>query len=179
MFRRVIGVFAVACVSLVAATSALAAPNNTVRGIAAVDALERQVLTQMNVVRRAHRLAPLRMSKPLASAADVHSRNMGQLGFFAHESSNGSVFWHRVKRFYGWSGFRSWSVGENLLWASPEIDAAGAVKMWMDSPGHRANLLSRQWREVGLSAVFVPGAQGVYGGRDVTIVTADFGFRVK
>ena len=179
MFRRVTAVVAVLAVSLVAATSAVASPNNPVRRISAVDAPERQVLTQVNVVRRTHGLGPLRMSRQLSAAADLHSTKMGQLGFFAHESSDGSVFWHRVKRFYGWAGFRSWSVGENLLWAAPEIDAAGAVKMWMDSPGHRANLLSRQWREIGLSAVFVPGAQGVYGGRDVTIVTADFGFRVK
>jgi len=159
------------------ATAALAAPKTPVRQTTAVSAFERQVLTQINVVRNRHRLAPLRMSTPLSTAADTHSLKMGRLGFFAHESSDGSSFWKRVQRFYGWKGYRMWAVGENLLWASPEIDAAAAVQMWMESPGHRANLLSKQWREIGLSAVFIPAAPGVYGGRDVTIVTADFGIR--
>ena len=169
-------------VTLVAAlgmssASALAAGSNPARRIAAVNTLERQVLTEINVVRARRGLAALRMSRPLSAAADLHSRKMAQLGFFSHNSADGTSFWKRVQRFYGWNGFRTWSVGENLLWSSPEIDAGGAVQMWMDSPGHRANLLSTQWREIGLSAVFVPAAPGIFGGRDVTIVTADFGIR--
>ena len=38
-------------------------------------------------------------------------------------------------------------------------------------------MLSRTWREVGIGAVFFTGAPGEYGGRPVTIVTADFGSR--
>ena len=49
----------------------------------------------------------------------------------------------------------------------------------MNSPEHRANLLDRSWREVGLSAVHAASAPGVYGGDEVTIVTADFGFRTR
>jgi uncharacterized protein YkwD len=49
--------------------------------------------------------------------------------------------------------------------------------MWLQSPEHRANLLSSQWREVGISVLHVPRAGGVYGGRAVTIVTSDFGVR--
>jgi uncharacterized protein YkwD len=47
----------------------------------------------------------------------------------------------------------------------------------MNSPEHRANLLNRKWREMGLSAVHEVNAPGVYGGDEVTIVTADFGVR--
>ncbi len=47
----------------------------------------------------------------------------------------------------------------------------------MESPKHRENILTPRWREVGLSAVTVPAAPGVFGGRDVTIVTSDFGTR--
>jgi uncharacterized protein YkwD len=49
--------------------------------------------------------------------------------------------------------------------------------MWMTSPEHRANLLDRNWREIGLSAVHSASAPGVYHGGAVTIVTADFGVR--
>ena len=47
----------------------------------------------------------------------------------------------------------------------------------MGSPGHRANLLSPRWREIGIAAVHAASAPGVYGGHEVTIVTADFGVR--
>ena len=49
--------------------------------------------------------------------------------------------------------------------------------MWMGSPGHRKNMLAARWREIGLSAVSVPAAPGVFGGRKVVLVTADFGVR--
>ena len=47
------------------------------------------------------------------------------------------------------------------------IDASDALKVWMDSPGHRKNILAPGWREVGLSALTVAAAPGVFGGRDV------------
>jgi uncharacterized protein YkwD len=72
---------------------------------------------------------------------------------------------------------RYWSVGENLLWSSPSVDASGALSMWFNSPEHRKNMLTPRWREIGLSAVHVSAAPGTYGGREVTIVTADFGVR--
>ena len=98
-------------------------------------------------------------------------------GYFAHESSNGAVFWQRIKSFYSASGHSYWSVGENLVWASPNLTAKQAVNMWMNSAPHRANLLSSKWREVGLSAVYSSSAPGEYQDRAATIVTADFGVR--
>ncbi|MDX6487628.1 MAG: hypothetical protein QOK13_243, partial [Gaiellaceae bacterium] len=62
-------------------------------------------------------------------------------------------------------------------WSSPDVDAPQALDMWMKSPEHRANLLSKRWREIGLSAVHVQAAPGAFQGLDVTIVTADFGVR--
>jgi uncharacterized protein YkwD len=98
-------------------------------------------------------------------------------GYFAHESSDGSVFWKRIENFYSPGGHRYWSVGENLVWASPDLTAKRAVKMWMKSKPHRANLLSPRWREIGLSAVYSSQAPGEYRDRAATIVTADFGVR--
>jgi uncharacterized protein YkwD len=51
--------------------------------------------------------------------------------------------------------------------------------MWMNSPGHRENLLSRRWREIGLGAVHVASAGGEFGGGPVTVITADFGVRTR
>ena len=68
-------------------------------------------------------------------------------------------------------------MGENLLWSTGGLDASRALKVWMASPGHRKNILTPRWREVGLSAVSVAAAPGVFGGRNVVIITSDFGVR--
>ena len=165
----------------VLAVCALAAPAvagaATTNRVSAEDSLELGVLAEINALRAQHKLAPLKLNVKLTRAADAHSLAMAKRGFFAHESADGSAFWKRVKRFYSDRGFSRWSVGENLLWSSPSIDAAGALQMWLDSPPHRKNLLTPQWREIGLSAVSVAAAPGVFEGRQTTIVTANFGTR--
>jgi uncharacterized protein YkwD len=103
---------------------------------------------------------------------------MGRRGYFEHDSVDGTPFWRRIERFYGDAGFRSWSVGENIFWQSPRTLAALAVvRSWLASPGHRENVLSREWREVGAGVANMASAPGVYRGSAVTIVTVDFGSR--
>jgi uncharacterized protein YkwD len=102
---------------------------------------------------------------------------MASRGYFSHSSANGSSFDRRIERFYRSSGKRYWSVGENLLWSSPDVDPVAALDMWLKSPAHRKVMLTARWREVGLSAVHVASAPGTFGGREVTIITADFGVR--
>jgi uncharacterized protein YkwD len=138
---------------------------------------EAVLLREINEVRSRHGLPELRSSGSLAAAAEHHSRQMAVRGFFDHDSPDGSAFWKRVERYYPSRGASYWSVGENLAYGSPSLSAGGAVRAWMQSPGHRANLLSSAWREVGLAAVHAESAPGVYDGRKVTIVTADFGVR--
>lgn len=149
------------------------------RTTVALSALESGVLARVNAVRRSHGLRGLKISRGLSAAAAYHSRQMVQHGFFEHESRGGGSFWKRVERFYGSGGFRSWEVGENLAYGSPDLGAAATVRMWMNSPGHRDNLLSRRWREIGLGALHVASAGGEFGGSPVTVVTADFGIRVR
>jgi uncharacterized protein YkwD len=153
------------------------AATGTSMARAHLSALESDLLGQINATRRHRGLRPFRLSLKLTAAANQHSVSMARKGYFSHDSANGGSFWKRIASFYGYSGYRSWSVGENLLWSSPEISPAGALRMWMNSPEHRANLLDRTWREVGLSAVHVSSAPGVYRGDEVTVVTADFGKR--
>jgi uncharacterized protein YkwD len=153
------------------------AAGKPARTLAASDQLESGVLDELNAIRVSHGLVPVRLSRTLSAAADAHSRSMGTFGYFEHESRDGSAFWKRIQRFYGSSNYGAWSVGENLLWTSGRVDASAALKLWMESPAHRANILTARWREVGLSAVSVPAAPGVFGGRDVVIITSDFGAR--
>jgi uncharacterized protein YkwD len=142
-----------------------------------LSALESQLLGQINVTRARRGLRPLRISPALTAAADQHSQSMAQKGYFSHDSANGGSFFKRIASFYPYRGYSSWSAGENILYSTPDIDPAGALRLWMNSPEHRANLLNRSWREIGLGAVHVASAPGVYDGDEVTIVTADFGFR--
>lgn len=145
------------------------------RVIGRLHALEPQVFAAINDLRRERRLAPLRLSRALTRAAGEHSLSMAEHGYFEHSSFDGSPFWKRVAAVYPRNGSR-WSVGENLVWASPGLSARKALQLWLASPPHRATLLSPVWREVGLGAVRA-SVGGVYEGRVVTILTADFGAR--
>ena len=139
--------------------------------------LEQGVLSSINALRRQHGLAPLRFSTRLSAAARAHTKDMATRGYFSHTSANGSSFDRRIARFYPMGKSRYWSVGENLLWSSPDTSPQQAVDLWLNSPEHKKNMLTARWREIGLAAVHVTAAPGSYGGREVTIVTTDFGVR--
>jgi uncharacterized protein YkwD len=66
------------------------------------------------------------------------------------------------------------AVGENMVWGTGGLSADRAVALWMASPEHRRNLLSPLWRRMGIGAAFDSSAGGVYGGRPVTVIVADF-----
>jgi len=156
-----------------------ATPAGAVPGSRAVQmqSLEAGVLADLNAFRKQHGLGPLRLSPALSRAARQHSMEMAARGYFSHSSANGSSFDRRIARFYPMGFHHFWSVGENLLWSSPDVDAGRALNMWINSPEHKANMLSSRWREIGLSAVHSSAAPGTYSGRPVTIVTTDFGVR--
>jgi uncharacterized protein YkwD len=177
MARRAFLFFALA-VSVVGLWAG-AAPAGTTgqRPASAMGALEQDVLANVNLLRLQHGLGALRLSSKLAAAARSHSTEMAQRGYFSHDSANGASFDKRISRFYSLGGKHYWSVGENLLWSSPDVSASAALDMWLNSPEHKKILLTGSWREVGLAAVHVRSAPGSYGGREVTIVTADFGVR--
>ncbi len=137
------------------------------------------LLAQINGFRAAHGLVPLKLNGALVGAADRHSAQMARLGFFSHNSANGQSFSQRIAQAYSPRGFRSWTVGENLVWGGPDIGAARAFRLWLSSAPHRANLLNARWREIGLGAVHSTSAPGVYGGGAATIITADFGARSR
>ena len=166
-----------ACAALAGVPAAQASPPQLRHPAAALSSLEHGVLADINVFRTQHHLAPLRLSSALTISAREHSQQMAADGYFAHESADGSAFWKRIRRFYPSGSNRYWSVGENLLWSSPDVDAQSALEMWLASPEHRANLMTARWREIGISAVHATAAPGTFKGLDVTIVTTDFGVR--
>ena len=164
----------IALALVAAASTAVAAPGTPA---ASLSPLETGVLSEINAFRTQHGLPRLHLNAQLSRAARAHSVQMGKAGYFGHDSEDGAPFWLRIQAFYRSTPWRFWSVGENLLWSAPDVDAHRALELWLGSPEHRRNLMSPRWREVGVSAVHVNAAPGVYEGLDVTIVTTDFGVR--
>ena len=169
--------FALALAALAAAVLLADSALATSRSEKSLGTLNHQVLAAMNRFRITHGRPALRESAGLDRSARQHSLEMGKLGYFAHDSADGTVFWRRIQRYYPAAGHSYWSVGENLVWRGPSLSAAQAMSLWIASPPHLKNLLSRQWRQVGVSAVSVADAPGVYGGGHAVIITADFGVR--
>jgi uncharacterized protein YkwD len=149
-------------------------PSSSAR---AMVTLQTGVLQQLNRVRAAHGLVPLKLNVQLSKAAAGHTKDMAAHGYFGHTSADGSSFWKRVQNFYVASKFGYWSVGENLLWSAHDLSPKSALELWMASPHHRTNILTERWREVGISAVYTEAAPGSFGGQPVTVITTDFGVR--
>ncbi len=141
--------------------------------VAFADAL----VERLNALRENRGLRPLALSDPLATAASEQARSMGQTGWFAHVSADGSSFAGRIARHYPRRGTRAWTVGENLCFGDLTITAAQCIELWLASPPHRRNLFDPAWREVGVVAIGVEDAPGDFGRLDTTIVVADFGAR--
>ena len=126
-----------------------------------IDSGERAVIRAINRARHAHGLRGLRASRRLARAADAHSRNMLRANFFAH-----GAFTQRVRRYT-----HARRIGETIAMTS-RCSARTVVRMWMNSPSHRAVLLSRGFRRVGVAR-----RKGRLGSTRACLVTADFGSR--
>ena len=124
---------------------------------------EQTLLVAINAARAAAGVPPLRATPALTNAATWQSQVLAQAGILDHTSPDGSTLIDRLTR-VRWHGT---TAGEDLAVAS---SASEAVAMWMQSPGHRENLLRASFRTVGLGL-----ARGVWSGRSALFVTADFG----
>jgi uncharacterized protein YkwD len=148
------------------------------------DTLESALVSKINQVRTAHGLRPVRAASRLGKAADRHSSSLALVGYFRHElftplrATNWTSYSHWIHWYWPGPGYTSWSAGENLAWGGTGLGAREIVRMWMNSAGHRANLLARGWRNIGVSAVRVFLPLGYFAGQtEVKIVVAEFGRR--
>ena len=140
------------------------------------DAMERSLRIELNRIRAAYGRRAIAPSPRLARAAVAHAVSMGRRGYFSHNSANGASFDRRIARFYPSAVARRLALGENLLFVPTDepYDARAAVRDWMASPTHRRNILRRGWSTVGVAAVTVRNAPGVFGGEDVLLLVTDF-----
>jgi uncharacterized protein YkwD len=110
-------------------------------------------LCLLNQQRAAGGIAPLVENARLTMASAGYSREMVAQAFFAHQAPDGSSLVDRLTG-AGYPVDDALVVGENIGWGSGSLSSARAmVAAWMASPGHRANLLSRDYSEVGLGVV--------------------------
>ena len=155
---------AVVALTLVAAPSASAvcASASATPSEVGKRTVVRATLCTLNAERARHGLPRLKLNKKLSAAGRRHSRDMVRRDYFAHDTLGGGTFVDRIRRSGYLRGAGSWSVGENLAWGSHQRSAPRAITaMWMDSAGHRANILSPAFREVGIGfAIGAPGASG-------------------
>ena len=163
--------------ALVAAPSASAACGSAsaMPGQISKASMASSTICLVNAERTQRGLRPLHLNRRLSRAAGGHARDMVRRDYFSHDSLSGASFVDRIRRTGYLGGPRSWIVGENLAWGSGDRSSPAAiVRAWMHSPGHRANILQRRFREVGIG--LASGAPESVPGPAATYAT-DFGAR--
>lgn len=122
------------------------------------------VVEHTNDERSVQALASLERNTVLDRAAQLKAEHMAEEEYFAHYAPDGTSPWH-------WFDEVSYSfvhAGENL--AVHFTDSDEVVRAWMDSPGHRANILNGNYTEIGVGT-----ARGEYQGYDTVFVVQLFG----
>ena len=124
------------------------------------------MLDLINQERQNRGIPPLRMDSRLVNAARAHSQDMGCNGFFSHTGSDGSSPFDRMRR----AGYTFTAAAENIYAGGGSYNSPqAAFQGWMNSDGHRENMLNSAYVDVGIGYVYVPNSP--YGG----YFTADFG----
>jgi uncharacterized protein YkwD len=137
-------------------------------------ALNASILCLLNAIRSDNNLPALTENSKLDSAAEGMAKLMVQEQFFAHETPDGKTVVDRVEP----TGYipkdgSDWVVGENLAWGNGSLSTPQAiVNGWMNSPGHRANILAPDYKDIGLAAAQGSPSTQVQGG---TTYVNDFG----
>ncbi len=140
-----------------------------------VELVRAAILCLHNQIRSQNNLPLLKDNAKLRKAANSHSSAMVNEGYFDHTSPDGDSF---VDRIIG-AGYAKrndgWTLGENIAWGTGDLSSAkGVMDAWMNSPGHKSNILKKAYREVGIGIrTGVPSDEGVG-----ATITADFGVKL-
>ncbi|MEO0540917.1 MAG: CAP domain-containing protein, partial [Cyanobacteria bacterium P01_A01_bin.105] len=102
-----------------------------------------ELLNLTNAERAAAGVPPLRLSTQLGQAAQAHAADMARNRTLSHQGSNGSSMVDRIEA----TGYDYRAIGENV--ACGNDSPAATIRQWMNSPGHRQNMLSPDFTEIG------------------------------
>lgn len=137
--------------------------------------VRRATLCLLNEERAQRGLRQLHPRGALHGVAERYAQRMVTRSFFDHVGPEGSTFVDRIKRSDYLRAGDGFTLGENLAWGGgPRATPERIVRAWMDSPGHRANILNGRFRDIGIGVV--TGVPVAYGGQGATYVN-EFGTR--
>ncbi|MEU1575769.1 CAP domain-containing protein [Streptomyces collinus] len=131
------------------ATKAPKAPGASA-ALAGESAAAAQVLSLVNEERAKVGCSPVAANSALAGLAQSYSEDMDARGFFDHTDPDGRTPWDRAEK----AGISNLG-GENI--ARGQADAAAVMDAWMNSPGHRANILNCDFKTLGVGVEFGSG----------------------
>lgn len=125
-----------------------------------------QVIYYTNIERKNNAgLSSLKENKTLSNIAAIRVKDMFSQQYFEHNSPTGDNASKEAVK----NGYEFITIGENI--ALGNFDGSkGLVQAWMDSPGHRANILNKNYTEIGVYEM-----QGIYNGQSVWIAAQIFG----
>ena len=116
-------------------------------------------LCLLNDERVSHGLQPLTVAQGLTQPSAAYSARMVTESFFAHVAPDGATLTDRLEANGYIDPDGDWTVGENIAWGQGDISTARSIMIaWMNSPGHRENILTPEFSEVGIG--IVPGTPG-------------------
>ncbi|HLW67385.1 MAG TPA: CAP domain-containing protein, partial [Gemmataceae bacterium] len=132
---------------------------------ATISAIGQQIVDLVNAQRQAAGLAPLTVNPQLVAAAQMQSTNMasmepilGENGAMSHELIGvpEPTLTSREEAV----GYSFTAAGENIAYGYP--DANSVMQAWMNSPGHRANILNSSFAQIGVAVAYAPGGIPYY-----------------
>jgi uncharacterized protein YkwD len=119
-------------------------------GVAGESAAELQIVAAVNVVRGMNGLAPLTLDAKLVQMAHIQANAMAQFQTMSHELPQAAqpTLLDRAN----FVGYQFFSLGENIAFNFP--DTGSVMQAWMNSPGHRANILNPSYTQIGVGIAF-------------------------
>ncbi|HYN22424.1 MAG TPA: CAP domain-containing protein, partial [Thermoanaerobaculia bacterium] len=115
-----------------------------------------EMLARVNAARKRSGLKPLRLNGKLDRSAQRHAEDMLARGYFAHRSPAGTTVRERSKV----AGYDWRNIGENIAFGQTSVPEV--VETWLDSPGHRRNILNPAFTELGVGLALGKGQDGKY-----------------
>jgi uncharacterized protein YkwD len=137
-------------------------------------------LCLVNRERAAHGERRLRLNVHLDRAAQTHTASMASNDYFEHFGPSGQTPVARMRAAgYIFSSHVGYQVGENIAWGTLSLATPRAiVSAWMHSPGHRANILDRHYRDTGIGISPHP-PESLAHGQAGAVYTQDFGVIIR
>ena len=114
----------------------------------------RKILKITNRQRRKRGFKPLRMNNKLQEIAQSHSRDMAVNDIFSHTGLDGSSIGDRLRRI----NYDFWYAAENIAVGS--ATPRRAMNQWLNSPGHRSNILNPRIKDIGIGYYYMPNDEG-------------------